>query len=182
MVGLSTMNAPALRYTHARPPWQFPLGRSGLTLKSALAFSTLRPSGQEATLSRAPRPQSSESWVGLSAALLGRREGLGKKRAAATGLRVRRGEGAAPLVSTSALCGAAHAVSLAGGRGESVSQCAHSGCPAEPLPTRLARVSGPALLPPPFGSSFPLLSARQGRTAHLSLGAQPSGLPFFLGR
>ena len=69
-------------------------------------------------------------------------------------------------VPASALCWAVPAVSLEGELG--VSPCAHSPCSAGPLLTLgSARVPGRAPLPPPFGSSFPLLPAplaRQNRT------------------
>lgn len=154
-------------YTQVRTPRWFPPGRSGLTLKPVLALSALRPSGREPAPSGLCPPGLREPWQ--SAALRGRQGGLGKTRVAAAGPLRAAGRGGRP---------ASAPPPPFPGAGESVSAPTLPGLPGPSFhQARLGTRAGAVTTPFWLVISSPR-RARWGSTAHLSLGARPSGLPF----
>lgn len=136
-------------------PWRSPSGRSGFILKPSLAPSTLRPSGREISREGPRSPTFRELGLPVCSPPGSRvRPGEGTRRG--HGARRAAGRGSRPAPA-SAPCGPAPAVSRVGGGGPLVRP---PSCPDAPLLcARSAWVSGPPPLPPPFGSSFPLLPA-----------------------
>lgn len=161
-------------YTQVRTARRFPPGRSGLTLKPVLALPALRPSGREpapAALA-SPGPPGAVSVRRPPGSAGGPGEDSASRPRAPD---VRRVEGAGP--SRLGADGAAPAVS----RGRGVGECAHPPSSAGLLlpSTGLGSGARAGAVTTPFWLviSSPR-RARRGRTAHLSPGARPSGLPF----